>query len=212
MLAGSRCRRAMRAIASQSASPTTAAASTASGSSARGSRLGLVPFGTGPEDPRVVTLIFEPGFSTMDKVGERSGRGVGLDVVRDEIRSLRGSLGVESTPGQGTTFIFRLPLTLALIDGLLVETAGNRYVVPLAQVEECVALNNGTGAALSKGRHCVSVRGELVPMVPLRKLFKSNGEVPARQELLLTTHAGQRVGHCRRQTSGPSSGRDPGPR
>lgn len=159
----------------------------------KGIALGLVPFGTAPEDPRVVTLIFEPGFSTMDKVGERSGRGVGLDVVRDEIRSLRGSLGVESTPGVGTTFIFRLPLTLALIDGLLVETAGSRYVVPLAQVEECVALN-GTSQALSKGRLCVSVRGELVPMVPLRKLFHTNGSAPPRQELLLTTHAGQRVG------------------
>jgi two-component system chemotaxis sensor kinase CheA len=159
----------------------------------KGMRLGLVPAGTSPDDPRVDTLIFEPGFSTMETVGERSGRGVGLDVVRDEIRSLRGSLGVQSTPGQGTTFIFRLPLTLALIDGLLVETAGSRFVVPLAQVEECVALN-GTGPALSKGRPCVAVRGELVPMVPLRKLFQTNGEPPPRQELLLTTHAGQRVG------------------
>jgi two-component system chemotaxis sensor kinase CheA len=159
----------------------------------KGIALGLVPYGTSPDDPRVVGLIFEPGFSTMDKVGERSGRGVGLDVVRDEIRALRGSLEVQSTPGVGTTFIFRLPLTLALIDGLLVETAGSRYVVPLAQVEECVALN-GTSRALSEGRPCVAVRGELVPMVPLRKLFQAGGQTPARQELLLTTHAGQRVG------------------
>ncbi len=160
----------------------------------KGIALGMVPLGTSPDDPRVDTLIFEAGFSTRDKVGELSGRGVGLDVVRDAVRGLRGSLSVESTPGQGTSFIFRLPLTLALIDGLLVETAGYRYVVPLAQVEECVAFSGSSNAALSKGRLCVAVRGELIPMVPLRKIFQSRGEAPARQELLLTRHAGQRVG------------------
>ncbi len=153
----------------------------------------LVPVGTSPDDPRVDTLIFEPGFSTRDAVSELSGRGVGLDVVRDAVRSLRGSLAVESTPGKGTKFIFRLPLTLALIDGLLVETGGGRYVVPLAQVEECVALN-GTSPALSRGRPCVAIRGELVPMVQLREVFHADGPRPHRQELLLTRHAGQRVG------------------
>ena len=151
---------------------------------------GLVPIGTSPDDPRVDTLIFEAGFSTRDKVTELSGRGVGLDVVRDAVRGLRGSLGVESSPGRGTAFIFRLPLTLALIDGLLVEADGNRYVVPLAQVEECVALN-GVGPALSRGRPCVGVRGELVPLVPLRQVFHATrARPPARQELLLTRHAG----------------------
>ncbi len=159
----------------------------------KGIAKGLVPVGTSPDDPRVDTLIFEPGFSTRDAVSELSGRGVGLDVVRDAVRSLRGSLAVESTPGKGTSFIFRLPLTLALIDGLLVETGGGRYVVPLAQVEECVALN-GTMAALARGRPCVSIRGELVPMVQLREVFRAEGPRPIRQELLLTRHSGQRVG------------------
>ena len=90
----------------------------------KGIALGMVPTGTPADDPRVVSLIFEPGFSTRDTVSELSGRGVGLDVVRDAVRALRGSVAVESTPGKGTAFIFRLPLTLALIDGLLVETAG----------------------------------------------------------------------------------------
>src|SRR5262249_11400793 len=148
----------------------------------------LVPMGISPDDPRIDLLIFEPGFSTRDEVSELSGRGVGLDVVRDAVRALRGSLTVESSPGRGTNFAFRLPLTLALIDGLLVETAGDRYVVPLAQVEECVSLN-GSRPALSQGRPCVAVRGELVPMVLLRKLFHANGEPPARQELLLTRQA-----------------------
>jgi two-component system chemotaxis sensor kinase CheA len=159
----------------------------------KGIALGMVPTGTPADDPRVVSLIFEPGFSTRDTVSELSGRGVGLDVVRDAVRALRGSVAVESTPGKGTAFIFRLPLTLALIDGLLVETAGGRYVVPLAQVEECVALN-GIRSALAEGRPCVAVRGELVPMVSLRNLFRAEGPLPPRQELLLTRHAGQRVG------------------
>ncbi len=159
----------------------------------KGIALGMVPTGTSPDDPRVVSLIFEPGFSTRDAVSELSGRGVGLDVVRDAVRGLRGSVAVESTPGKGTAFVFRLPLTLALIDGLLVETAGGKFVVPLAQVEECVALN-GTRSALAEGRACIAVRGELVPMVSLRNLFRADGPLPARQELLLTRHAGQRVG------------------
>jgi two-component system chemotaxis sensor kinase CheA len=159
----------------------------------KGIALGMIAAGTAPEDPRVVSLIFEPGFSTRESVSEVSGRGVGLDVVRDAVRALRGTVAVESTPGKGTAFIFRLPLTLALIDGLLVEAAGGRYVVPLAQVEECVALN-GTRSALAEGRPCVAVRGELVPMVALRTLFRTDGAAPPRQELLLTRHAGQRVG------------------
>jgi two-component system chemotaxis sensor kinase CheA len=159
----------------------------------KGIDLKMIAPGTAADDPRVVSLIFEPGFSTRDSISDLSGRGVGLDVVRDAVRALRGTVTVESTPGKGTAFIFRLPLTLALIDGLLVETGGGKYVVPLAQVEECVALN-GTRAALAEARPCVSVRGELVPMVSLRNLFGTNGPLPPRQELLLTRHAGQRVG------------------
>ncbi len=159
----------------------------------KGAAKGLIAPGASPDDPRVVSLIFEPGFSTRDDVSELSGRGVGLDVVRDTVRALRGSLSVESTPGKGTSFVFRLPLTLALIDGLLVETAGGKFVVPLAQVEECVSLN-GMAPALARERPCVSVRGELVPMISLRKLFRTNGPLPPRQELLLTRHAGQRIG------------------
>jgi two-component system, chemotaxis family, sensor kinase CheA len=159
----------------------------------KGITLGMVPTGTPADDPRVISLIFEPGFSTRDTVSELSGRGVGLDVVRDAVRALRGSVAVESTPGKGTAFIFRLPLTLALIDGLLIEAGGGRYVVPMAQVEECVELDR-MGMALSRERHCVSLRGELVPTVSLRNLFRADGLPPERQELLLTRHAGQRVG------------------
>lgn len=159
----------------------------------KGIARGLIPANTPADDPRVVGLIFEPGFSTRDSVSEISGRGVGLDVVRDAVRALRGSVSVQSEPGRGTCFTFRLPLTLALIDGLLVEVAHERYVVPLSQVEECVALG-GTRPALSSGRMCVSVRDELVPLVNLRSMFEAISPTPKRQEILLTRHGGQRVG------------------
>ncbi len=159
----------------------------------KGIARGLIPANTGPDDPRVIGLIFEPGFSTRDTVNEISGRGVGLDVVRDAVRALRGSVSVQSEAGRGTCFTFRLPLTLALIDGLLVEVAHEKYVVPLSQVEECVALG-GTKPALSTGRMCISVRDELVPLVDLRKLFEARSPKPKRQEILLTRHGGQRVG------------------
>ena len=160
----------------------------------KGIALGMVPTGTPADDPRVVSLIFEPGFSTRDTVSELSGRGVGLDVVRDAVRALRGSVAVESTPGKGTAFIFRLPLTLALIDGLLVETAGGRYVVPLAQVEECVALNGTRVGALARSGRASRSAASSCRWSRCASLFRADGPLPPRQELLLTRHAGQRVG------------------
>ena len=159
----------------------------------KGIALGMVPTGTPADDPRVVSLIFEPGFSTRDTVSELSGRGVGLDVVRDAVRALRGSVAVESTPGKGTAFIFRLPLTLALIDGLLVETAGGRYVVPLAQVEECVALN-GIDRPWPRGGRAWRCAASSCRWSRSATCFVPTARTPARQELLLTRHAGQRVG------------------
>ena len=160
----------------------------------KGIALGMVPTGTPADDPRVVSLIFEPGFSTRDTVSELSGRGVGLDVVRDAVRALRGSVAVESTPGKGTAFIFRLPLTLALIDGLLVETAGGRYVVPLAQVEECVALDRHAGWRCRESGRASRSAASWCRWSRCERCFGVNGPLPARQELLLTRHAGQRVG------------------
>jgi two-component system chemotaxis sensor kinase CheA len=154
---------------------------------------GLLPPDTPPEDPRVGNVIFEPGFSTRDQVGELSGRGVGLDVVRDAIRALRGTVSLRSVEGRGTTFVIRLPLTLAMIDGLLVESDGGRYVVPMGQVEECVALDDGASIS-TMGRRAAVVRGEFVPLVSLRAALGGKGSAPGRQELLLTRHAEQRVG------------------
>jgi two-component system chemotaxis sensor kinase CheA len=168
---------------------------------AKGIALGLLPPDTLPEDPRVGNLIFEAGFSTREQVGELSGRGVGLDVVRDAIRSLRGTVTLQSTPGQGTTFLIRLPLTLAMIDGLLIEAAGDRYVVPIGQVDECVSLEPDA-TVWTMGRRAAVVRGVLVPIVPLADTFRTpetaasglaDAAAAPRRELLLTRYAEQHV-------------------
>ena len=160
----------------------------------KGIALGLLPPDTSPEDPRVGNLIFEAGFSTRDQVGELSGRGVGLDVVRDTIRGLRGTVTLRSAPGKGTTFLIRLPLTLAMIDGLLIEVDGDRYVVPISQVDECMSLAPEETVS-TMGRRAAVVRGELVPIVSLDRTFRTSAQpLPTRRELLLTRYAEQRVG------------------
>ena len=152
---------------------------------------GLLPPEISPDDPRVGAIIFEPGFSTRDEASELSGRGVGLDVVRDAIRGLRGTVTLRSVPGRGATFLIHLPLTLAMIDGLLVEADDARFVVPIAQVGECVAVADAD-AGWSMGRHALAIRDELVPLVSLRG--DASGPAPARREVLLTEYAEQRVG------------------
>ena len=160
----------------------------------KGIRLGLLPPDTPADDPRVGNLIFEAGFSTRDQVGELSGRGVGLDVVRDTIRGLRGTVSLKSHPGAGTTFSIRLPLTLAMIDGLLVEVDGDRYVVPIGQVDECMSLSLEATTS-TMGRRTAVVRGDLVPIVSLKGRFgEAVQEGERRGELLLTRYAEQRVG------------------
>jgi two-component system chemotaxis sensor kinase CheA len=138
-------------------------------------------------------MIFQPGFSTVDKVTELSGRGVGMDVVLRTIASLRGEIDVASEPGHGTTLTLRLPLTLAIIDGMLIDVGGERYTIPLTAVEECVELP--TLHAVGKGGSCyLNIRGELVPFLRLRHLFDIDGTPPDFQKVVVVSSAGGRVG------------------
>ena len=160
----------------------------------KGIALGLLPPDTSPDDPRVGNLIFEAGFSTRDKVGELSGRGVGLDVVRDAIRGLRGTVTLRSVPGRGATFLIRLPLTLAMIDGLLVEVEGARYVVPIGQVDECMSLEPGETISTMGRQVRRRPRGTRPDRLAGRDL-PDVGRAPRRSPgLLLTRFAEQRMG------------------
>jgi len=125
-------------------------------------------------------LIFEPGLSTKDQASNLSGRGVGMDVVRRNIEALRGTVDLESVPGQGTTVTIVLPLTLAIIDGFLVGAQGERYVIPLAQVAECVEMASD-GEVHQQGHDYVNLRGEVLPYLRLRDFF-SAGEILSHQQ------------------------------
>ena len=150
---------------------------------------GLAQAGQALSDAEVYNLIFEPGFSTAEKVTNISGRGVGMDVVRRNIQGLRGSVDVSSTPGQGSRFAIRLPLTLAIIDGFLVGVGDAAYVIPLDSVVECVEL-----AEEGSGRDYVNLRGEVLPLVRLRQLFAMDGEAPVRQNVVVVQYAGTKSG------------------
>ncbi|GAB1458932.1 hypothetical protein MASR2M50_07060 [Thauera sp.] len=150
---------------------------------------GLVQAGQTLSDAEIYNLIFEPGFSTAEKVTNISGRGVGMDVVRRNIQSLRGSVDVRSEPGQGSRFAIRLPLTLAIIDGFLVGVGDAAYVIPLDSVVECIELS-----ADASERDYVNLRGEVLPLVRLRQLFAMSGEAPPRQNVVVVQYAGTKSG------------------
>ncbi|WP_198402353.1 chemotaxis protein CheA [Rhodobacter sp. CZR27] len=133
-------------------------------------------------------LILEPGFSTAETITELSGRGVGMDVVKKTIEGLRGSIEVQSVEGRGTTFTLRLPLTLAIIEGLMVEVAGERFSIPLAAVQEIVELPPEMAEA-DDGADFLDVRDRLVPLVRLRRMFASPG-APGEYQTVVIVRAG----------------------
>jgi len=108
-------------------------------------------------------------------VSALSGRGVGMDVVKRTIEAMRGSIELSTVPGEGTTVTLRLPLTLAIIEGLLIRVGDARYIIPLSAVEECVAFNPSDDQK-SRGRSFLNIRGNLVPFIKLRDLFDAEGE------------------------------------
>ncbi|WP_316348003.1 chemotaxis protein CheA [Desulfuromonas acetoxidans] len=141
----------------------------------------------------LLNLIFAPGFSTAQQVTGLSGRGVGMDVVKRAIESLRGSITLDSQKGQGSTVSLRIPLTLAIIESLLVQIGDGRYVLPLSAVEECIELT-AQDIHDSHGRNLAKVRGHLVPYVPLREEFAIDGNRPAVQQIVITQINGQQLG------------------
>ncbi len=144
-------------------------------------------------DQELHHLIFAPGFSTAKEVTSLSGRGVGMDVVKRTIDGLRGTIDVSSRPGQGSTMTLRLPLTLAIIDGMLVRVGNGRYTIPLAAVEECVELPEGIEAH-AKGRNFLDIRGALVPYLRLRQVFGTAGEPDQHQKVVIVSSGEGRVG------------------
>ncbi|MDA8426035.1 MAG: chemotaxis protein CheA [Treponema sp.] len=138
-------------------------------------------------------LIFAPGFSTAKAVTTVSGRGVGMDVVKREIDTLGGSVHLSTRPGKGMTVTLKIPLTLAIIEGLLVRIAKEFYVVPLSSVDGCIEVSRKELVANGE-RRIISYREELVPYVPLRETFESGGEEPEIEQMVIASGQDSRVG------------------
>ena len=153
----------------------------------------LIPHGAELSDKEICGLIFAPGFSTAAKVSSVSGRGVGMDVVKQAIDGLRGSIDVNSVFGQGTVITLRIPLTLAIIESLLVQIGADRFVLPLSLVDECILLSRDD-IEKSHGRDILQVREHLVPYIPLRERFGMESEPPEIQQVVICQLQGKRVG------------------
>lgn len=141
----------------------------------------------------ILNLIFLPGFSTAKKVTSVSGRGVGMDVVRRQIDALRGSIQLSSEKDAGTTVALTLPLTLAIIDGLLVQVADIQFIIPMSAVAENVELPR-IDRGRNNGRNLISVRGELVSYLSLRENFGLEGTAPDPEKVVIVRQGADRVG------------------
>jgi two-component system, chemotaxis family, sensor kinase CheA len=144
-------------------------------------------------EKELFALIFAAGFSTAKKVSSVSGRGVGMDVVKRAIDQLRGTIELASVHGEGTRIMVRIPLTLAIIESLLVRIGGDFYMLPLSMVDECVELTR-EDVARAHGRNLANVRDHLVPYIPLRERFLIPGVVPDIEQIVITQVNGVRVG------------------
>jgi two-component system chemotaxis sensor kinase CheA len=149
---------------------------------------GLVDASHVLSDSEVYSLIFEPGFSTAEKITNLSGRGVGLDVVKRNITALRGTVSIESEEGVGTTVMVRLPLTLAIIDGFLVGVGKAVYAIPLDMIEECI------NYSAEPGHDYTNLRGEVLPFIRLRELFAIPGKPAKGENIVVLKYAGQKAG------------------
>ncbi|MBY0574262.1 MAG: chemotaxis protein CheA [Undibacterium sp.] len=150
---------------------------------------GLVQANVSMSDKEIYALIFEPGFSTADQVSNLSGRGVGMDVVKRNVTSLRGTIDIDSTIGVGATMRIRMPLTLAIIDGFLVGVGESSFVVPLDHVIECLELPKEC-----ETRDYMDLRGEVLPFIRLRKLFEIEGATPKRQNVVVVGSGNNKTG------------------
>lgn len=137
-------------------------------------------------------LIFMPGFSTADKVTSISGRGVGMDVVKRDIATLGGSVSISTKKGMGTKFTLKIPLTLAIIEGILVKVGDNSYVLPLSNVLECLKFQ--TSLPESKFCSTAKIREDMVPFIDLRNFFGIETERPSQQQIVMVTDQDSKIG------------------
>lgn len=159
---------------------------------AKAEEQGLIAAGAVLTDHEIHQFLFHPGFSTAQTISALSGRGVGMDVVKRTIENMRGSIDLSTRPGQGTTVTLRLPLTLAIIEGLLIRVGEGRYIIPLSAVEECIELT--AQDERSRGRNFLNVRGNLVPFLRLREILAASGTPDRHQKTIIISTGETHVG------------------
>jgi len=144
-------------------------------------------------EKRIMAMIFEPGFSTAAKTTGLSGRGVGMDVVKKNIEKLRGEVSLKSETGKGMTVTLSIPLTLVIVEGLLVQVAGSDYVISLSQVEECVDLTDDLQVGRKDGS-MIRLRGKTIPVLSLREILGIPKPFPGLSRLVIVQDDGAAVG------------------
>ena len=160
---------------------------------ARAIKNGLVAADARLSEAEVFSFILMPGFSTARKVTDVSGRGVGMDVVHQKVEALRGRIDIASKPGAGTSVTLRLPLTMAIIDGLLVRVGQDFFVLPLANTLECVELTR-QDIEKANGNHVAHIRGAMIPYIRLRDFFDIDTERPEREQIMVAETEDGRYG------------------
>ncbi|MBN2403581.1 MAG: chemotaxis protein CheA [Spirochaetes bacterium] len=146
-------------------------------------------------DNDLFNFIFSPGFSTADKVTDISGRGVGMDVVKKNIESLRGFVTLQSKEGKGTSVRIYLPLTLAIIDGFLIKAGALFCVLPLAMVSECANISKSKKELITyENGDFINLRGEIVPFIRIRDFFNEQGDIPEMENIVVVNYADKKVG------------------
>ena len=159
---------------------------------AKAEEQGLIAPGAVLTDHEIHQFLFHPGFSTAQTISALSGRGVGMDVVKRTIENMRGSIDLSTRFGEGTTVTLRLPLTLAIIEGLLIRVGEGRYIIPLSAVEECIELT--AEDERSRGRNFLNVRGNLVPFLRLREIMTASGAPDRHQKTIIISTGETHVG------------------
>ena len=154
---------------------------------------GLVSQNSNLSDKDIYNLIFAAGLSTADKVSDISGRGVGMDVVKRNIEDLRGTVEIDSTPGKGSLFTVRLPLTLAIIDGFLIQSGMTKYIIPLEMIQECIELSKEYKEKMH-GNEFINLRDSILPLLSIREYFNEEESQADRDNIVVVRYGEYKIG------------------
>jgi len=154
---------------------------------------GMVSQNSNLSDKEIYNLIFAAGLSTAEQVSDISGRGVGMDVVKSNIEALRGTVEIDSKPGEGSLFTIRLPLTLAIIDGFLIQSGDTKYIIPLEMIQECIELDGHYKKEMA-GNEFINLRDSMLPLLDVRSYFKESETQSERENVVVVRYGDYKIG------------------